>query len=146
MSDDQSFEEFDEESPIRRLIARWRGEAEVLRRHNCLRQAVHLVRLAAEVEEAFEAHQQQALPVPEVAPRTGYTEKHLRALVRQGELIAHRPNGDRGKILIPRFAWPRKPVGASEEVPSSRTGPRDPAPGEESPADRAFRKARGRGG
>lgn len=97
--------------PVDELIASWRTDAEVLDRHGHDREAERLRQQAEEVEHALRRRRSEMLTVAEAAEESGYSEKHLRRLVREGKLEAERPGGDGGRILLPRGALPRKASG-----------------------------------
>lgn len=94
--------------PVDALLTRWRKDAEVLERHERPRQAERLRRYADEVDDALHRRRRELVSVAEAAELSGYSEKHLRRLVRQGKLDAERPGGEGGRILVPRGDLPRK--------------------------------------
>jgi excisionase family DNA binding protein len=94
--------------PVEALLSRWRSDAEVLERHGRVDQAERLRARAAEVERAVRDRRGQELTVREAARESGYSEKRLRELVREGKLPG--VSGDGGEVRIPRHALPRKPA------------------------------------
>lgn len=116
--------------PLVELLATWREEADVLEHHRHEDHA-HLLRLYADqVQDALRRRETELVSVSVAAEISGYSEKHLRRLVREGQLRAKRPTGRRGRILIPRRALPRKPTAPTD----------DPAPA----VERHFEKLQGR--
>lgn len=95
-------------NPLEGLVARWREDADVLERHGRADQAERLRRQAEQVEDALRRRRTELLTVAEAADFSGYSEKHLRRLVRDGKLEAEQPGGKGGRILLSRGALPRK--------------------------------------
>jgi len=96
------------------LAQLWREEASVLRRRGASVQADVLEQVANELETRVEAWATQDLSVAEAAIESGYSEDHLRELVRKGRLPDTRPVGSEGRILIRRCDLPRKPCAQGE--------------------------------
>ena len=91
---------------LRSLSDRWRLEAERLRRFEAHGQAAACEQLANELEAALAAWEFAPLTVREASEQSGYSEEHLRRLVRQGQIPnAGRPNSPR----IFHRDLPRKP-------------------------------------
>ena len=103
--------------PVDDLLARWRADAAVLRRHGHEGEADRLERLAGEVADALRAWRLERVSIAEAAAESGYSEKALRRMVRDGRLPDDRPDGSRAEIRVPRGALPRKP--ARERDPAS---------------------------
>lgn len=101
--------------PLAALTARWRADADVLERNGCDSRADVLRRHAEEVEDALRRRQEERVTIAEAARISGYSEKHLRRLVRNERLPAHRPGGDGGRILLHRGDLPRKPAGGGDK-------------------------------
>lgn len=106
--------------PLTDLTDRWRDDAEALERNGCGARAELLRRHAEEVEDALRRRQEERVTVDEAARISGYSEKHLRRLVRDGKLPAHRPGGDGGRILLQRGDLPRKPASGDDDTPADR--------------------------
>lgn len=106
--------------PVDDLVARWRDDADVLERHGREAQAALLRGYAEEVEDALRRRRAELLTVAEAADVSGYSEKHLRRLVRDGKLDAERPGGDGGRILLARGSLPRKAGGGGSDDPVAR--------------------------
>jgi excisionase family DNA binding protein len=91
------------------LAAEWREEAAVLRRRHAGIQAEVLEGVAGDLEDRLREWVSQELSIAEAAHESGYSEDHLRELVRNGRLPDHRPSGSEGRIHIRRCDLPRKP-------------------------------------
>lgn len=90
------------------LPSEWRSEAEHLRKYGVTEAAQTLEYCATELEEAWRIWLTEPLTVAEAATETGYSEDHLRQLVRDGKLPDGRPLGSQGQILLRRCDLPRK--------------------------------------
>jgi hypothetical protein len=92
--------------PLGDLIARWRSEAELLRRYGDERGA-HVCGLhAEELEQAAAALADEPLTLAAAAAESGYSERRLRELLAEGAI----PNaGRRHAPRIRRGDLPRKP-------------------------------------
>lgn len=112
-------------SPITRLVAELRDEAEDLESLQARVPAYVLLRRVADrVEQAKAEHDNQPLPVSVVARLWGYSEDHLRTMVREGKLPDAREEAKQGsRILIPRFAAPRKPLAERTTTTTSSPPP-----------------------
>lgn len=88
-------------SPLRELPDRWRSDAEVLRRcgHRCTADLCD--RHAQELDRAVQAHETELITIGEAAAESGYSEDHLRRLVRDEVLPDQRPPGSEGGIRMP---------------------------------------------
>ena len=91
------------------LVNRWRVEAATLRRRGAPQQAEALESCAEELEAALREHELEALTLQEAAEESGYSEEHLRRMVRDGTLPAQRNGGTRSHIRISRKDLPKKP-------------------------------------
>ena len=91
------------------LATHWRTEAATLRQRGAPQQAEALESSADELESALRAAGQETLSLPEAAAESGYSEEHLRRLVRGGALPANRNEGERTHIRLRRADLPRKP-------------------------------------
>ena len=76
---------------LRRLADSWRTEAERLRQLEAAGQAAAFEHLANELEATLAAWDSSSLTIREASEHSGYTEAHLRRLVRRG----HIPNAGR---------------------------------------------------
>jgi hypothetical protein len=94
-------------NPATNLVAQWREQAQA---YECDGQpgAKLLRRVAAELEQTWSQWWTEPLPISRAAAESGYSQDHLRELVRNGTvhpvLFA-----DRGPIRIRRCDCPRKP-------------------------------------
>lgn len=94
---------------IRALSVEWRADATVLRRRSATVQAEILESVAEDLDQRLEEWATQDLSVADAATESGYTQDHLRELVRRGRLPDRRPHGSEGRIVIRRCDLPRKP-------------------------------------
>jgi hypothetical protein len=90
----------------------------VLRRRGAVVQADVLESVAEDFDRRLVEWENQELTVAEAAAESGYSEEHLRELVRAGRLPDNRPPGSEGRILIRRCDLPRKPTssGPTEDI------------------------------
>lgn len=94
------------------VIAKWRQEAELLRRHGAVEAAATKEADALELEQFEQQYQLEHLTLASAALESGYTAAHLSALVANGSI----PNvGRKHAPRILRRDLPRKPA------PRSRT-------------------------
>ena len=101
---------------LQELPARWRADAEVLRRRHAPAQADLLDALASELEGAYCEWEGEALTLGQAAAESGYSADHLSRLLRDGRIPnAGRPNAPR----ILRRDLPRK-AGVLADVTASR--------------------------
>ena len=95
-----------EPTELRNLAERWRSEAERLRRFEAHGQAAACEQLANELEAALVAFDREPVTIREASEHSGYSEDHLRRLVRRGQI----PNaGGHNSPRIFRRDLPRKP-------------------------------------
>ncbi|MBI4540477.1 MAG: helix-turn-helix domain-containing protein [Gemmatimonadetes bacterium] len=94
---------------LERLFAEWRQEAAILRRRGAVGHAHALESCAADLEERLRRWGLEELTVPQAAAESGYTQDHIRELVREGKIPDARPEGSAGRIHIRRSDLPRKP-------------------------------------
>lgn len=93
-------------SPLRRLSDEWREEAEMLRRRGADAQATALESAADDLEQAWKAWRQELLTVEQAASASGYSEAHIRRLLREGKI----PNaGEEHHPRVRRADLPKKP-------------------------------------
>lgn len=86
-------------------IAAWRADADALERQGHPHRAEALRRRADEAESALRNWWKAPLTMEQAAKWTGYSEGHLRRLVKEGAL----PNvGEGHRILVRRCDLPRK--------------------------------------
>lgn len=95
--------------PLRDLAVHWGDEAKVLRRRGAPGLADALLSCSDELEAALDAWLHEELDIRTAAAESGYTEDHLRDLVRSGRLPDPRPPGSEGRIHIRRDDLPRRP-------------------------------------
>jgi len=86
----------------------WRQKADRLRRYSASA-ANAWEDAATELEAALARWESELLSIRQAAVESGYSEDHLRALVRDRAIPDSRPNGSRGEIRIGRCDLPRKP-------------------------------------
>lgn len=88
------------------LAAEWRSEADTLRRRGAEAQATALESAADDLDSAWQSWRRERLTVEEAADASGYSEAHLRRLIRDGKL----PNaGEEHRPLVRRVDLPKKP-------------------------------------
>lgn len=91
---------------LRQLADNWRSEAGRLRQLEAAGQAAAFEQLASELEATLSTWDTSSLTIREAAEHSGYTEDHLRRLVRRG----HIPNaGRKNSPRIYRSDLPLKP-------------------------------------
>ena len=90
------------------LAHRWRADADVRRRRGAPTQADVLESCTAELVEELRSWGNKELTITEAASESGYSEDHLRDLVRSGRLPDNRAPGSEGRILVRRSDLPRK--------------------------------------
>ena len=78
-------------SELRQLADSWRTEAERLRQLEAAGQAAAFEQLANELEATLATWESSSLTIQEASESSGYSEDHLRRLVRRG----HIPNAGR---------------------------------------------------
>lgn len=93
---------------LKQLAEKWKEDACRLRMLEANGQAAALELAATELEAEIAKSESELLTITQAAATCGYTEEHLRRLVREGELPAER-NGTRGKIKVRRGDLPNKP-------------------------------------
>jgi len=93
--------------PVRCVIERWTEEADLQRRRYLEEgRAHHIMSMIQDMEEALEAQHEEVLSLDEAADESGYTEGHLKRLIREGRI----PNaGSDADPAILRRYLPRKP-------------------------------------
>lgn len=104
------------------LAARWREDAQVLRRYGATGRARMLERLAAELELSTASEAAAPVDLSTAAKLSGFTRGHLRRLYREGKLIP--VTVERGEPLFRASDLPRKPGGGAaasdQPLPVSR--------------------------
>ena len=88
------------------LAARWREDAQVLRRYGANSRARMLEQMAAELESSTAAEATAIVGLSVAAQLSGFTRAHLRRLIREGKLIAARSDG--GEVQVRLSDLPRK--------------------------------------
>ena len=91
------------------LPGQWREEADLLRRRGAAPLAICMESMAVDLESRIRQWLEQDLSIQEAAEESGYSEDHLRRLVRNEVLPDNRPPGSEGEIRIRRCDLPRKP-------------------------------------
>ncbi len=104
----------------------WRDRARQFEEHSCADVASTYRRAAGELESALDEWENGLLGVAEAALETGYSEEHLRRLVRKGRLPAERGNGRRSPIKLRRSELPRKRENRENKRGTKPTGTYDP--------------------
>lgn len=105
------------------LPARWRAEAEVLRKNGDERGAFLKELHAQELEDAVAAEQMQPISIREASELGGYTEDHLREQIREGKI----PNA--GRPGSPRIRRGEVPVKPGHKTVTPPAGPHTLSPG-----------------
>ncbi len=95
-------------NPLLKLAEEWRSEAETLLRYSDERGASVCELHAQELEAAWTGWQSEELTIAQAATESGYTEDHLRQLVREGRIPDDRPQGSKAEIRVRRCDLPRK--------------------------------------
>ena len=94
-----------ERSPASSLAARWRTDADMLRKRGAVAQAVAVESCADDLEAALREHSLQALTLNEASQESGYSYSTLQKKVASGEL----PNvGNKNCPRVRRGDLPRK--------------------------------------
>jgi hypothetical protein len=106
---------------LRSLASKWRTEAKHLRQFEAHGQAAACEQLADELEATLASWDGTPLTVREASEQSGYSEEHLRRLVRKGQIPnAGRPNSPR--IFLRDL--PRKPLREDVLQPIGRVSSR----------------------
>jgi len=92
---------------LRGLANGWKETARRLRLLEANAQAAALEQAARELEAEIARQESELLSIAEASAACGYSEEHLRRLVRAGELPAER-NGSKGRLKVRRGDLPRK--------------------------------------
>ncbi len=87
--------------PFRALAAGWREEAAQFARRGYGREARMAESVASDLEQRLREWELQELTIPEASLESGYSEDHLRRLVRDEVLPDQRPPGSEGEIRMP---------------------------------------------
>jgi len=99
-------------APREAFLARWRGEADAMRRRGVMVVGAQLCdEFVRDAEALFAAEEDALLTLEEAAAASGYSTEHIARLIRQGKL----PNA--GRWHAPRLRardLPRKPAVALE--------------------------------
>ncbi len=96
------------ERELSTLAARWREEAERLRRLEANGQAAALELAARELEAIAKAWASELLTISEASAESGYSEEHLRRLARDRELPVERNGGPKSRLYVRRGDLPTK--------------------------------------
>jgi hypothetical protein len=91
------------------LIVTWRELAEILRSEGCTEVAAARERCATELENCLNVQSSEPLSISAAALASGYTQEHLRRLLRENPGMNA---GRNGKPLIRRGDLPLKTVAA----------------------------------
>jgi hypothetical protein len=102
--------------PVEALLQSWRSEAEMFEDSGHTDAARTAERYAARLENALREQELEELSVRNAAQESGYSEEHLRQLVRDGKLPDSRSPNSKGPITIRRCDLPRKPRSSDSVV------------------------------
>ena len=91
------------------LAEEWRTDSTVLQRRGAPAVAEALATCAAELEAAIYSWQTEELSIKEASRESGYSQDHLRELVRTGQI--HGAGSD-GHVRVRRGDLPRRPGAA----------------------------------
>ena len=99
--------------------------------HACDDVAAAYKNAARDLESTLRVWGSDLLTIAEASRETGFSEEHLRRLVREGKLDAERGNGNRGRIRLRRAKLPRRTATQQTEkgdsTPSSTYDPEEDA-------------------
>ena len=99
---------------LARLLSDWRSRADLLRRHGAQQAACTAEVLAAELDRALQAHDDELLTLTEAAAASGYSRDHLGRLLHEGKMPnAGRPGAPRirrGDVPVKARTLSRDPV------------------------------------
>lgn len=102
------------------LAARWREDAQVLRRYGANSRARMLEQMTAELESSTAAEATAVVDLSVAAQLSGFTRAHLRRLVREGKLIAAASDGREVQVRLGDL--PRKPLHGGDLAPRVARG------------------------
>jgi hypothetical protein len=102
--------------PLTGLVARWRQTATLLRDEGCQDAAKNKERCADELERCLNDLGNTALSVQEAARESGYSEEHVRRVLRERPALNC---GRAGKPKIRRCDLPRKPAAVVRAGPAA---------------------------
>lgn len=118
------------------LAARWREDAQVLRRYGVTSRARLLEQMAAELEASTAADATATVTLSIAAELSGFTRAHLRRLIREGKLVTAGTEGREPQVRLsdlPRKAthgapaqlgtWPSARAIVAEVVGTGRVLP-----------------------
>jgi hypothetical protein len=118
------------------LAARWREDAQVLRRYGVTSRARMLEQMTAELESSTAADATATVPLGVAAELSGFTRAHLRRLIREGKLATAGTEGREPQVHLsdlPRKAkhgapaqlveWPSTRAIVAEVVGTGRVLP-----------------------
>ena len=103
------------------LVKRWHAQAELFRRRGQDATAVLIESLADELEGDLGEWEDEHLTIKDAAAESGYSEEHLRRLVREGKLDGERAPGGKSHIRLRRVDLPTKPSKSRKEVAENQT-------------------------
>jgi hypothetical protein len=113
------------------LAARWREDAQVLRRYGVTSRARLLEQMAAELEASTAADATATVALSVAAELSGFTRAHLRRLIREGKLVTAGTEGREPQVRLsdlPRkathvVAWSSARAIVAEVVSTGRVLP-----------------------
>ncbi|HZG43366.1 MAG TPA: hypothetical protein VEY93_10420 [Longimicrobium sp.] len=82
------------------LAARWREDAQVLRRYGATSRARMLEEMAAELEASTAADATATVALSIAAELSGFTRAHLRRLIREGKLVTAGTEGREPQVRL----------------------------------------------
>jgi excisionase family DNA binding protein len=101
------------ESSLNRKLASvtqsWLDRARLFEEHESGEAAAAYRRASEELEFALKEWEDELLTIEQAAEESGYSEDHLRELVRESKLPAERADGKKSRIKLRRRDLPRKP-------------------------------------
>lgn len=92
------------------FLAKWRGEADAMRRRNVMVTGALLCdEVLRDIETLFATEKEAVLTLEEAAAESGYSVDHLARLVRTGRIPDTRPPGSKGRIHVRAADLPARP-------------------------------------
>jgi excisionase family DNA binding protein len=108
------------ETKLKALSQQWRDRAKEFQEHGCDDVAATYTKTTQELEAVVADWEGEQLTTAEAARETGYSEEHLRRLVRDGKLPAARADGSKSQLRLRRGDLPRKPTGTNHKGGNNR--------------------------
>lgn len=114
------------DTKLESLVKKWHAEAEQFRRRGQDATAVLIESLAEELECDLREWEDERLTIKDAAAESGYSEEHLRRLVREDKLDGERAPGGKSHMRLRRGGLPAKPAKGRKEVAENQTSTYDP--------------------